>query len=80
MQILIFIIGLSLGITLMSILQINRLNNLRIEIDNNYIHKEKIYKRIRELELNSKCTLDVKIHTLSDSIEYSIKQLEKLLN
>lgn len=79
MQILIFIIGLSLGITLMSILQINRLNNLRIEIDNNYIHKNKIYKRIQELELNSKCTLDVKIHTLSDSIEYAIKELEKLL-
>lgn len=80
MQILIFIIGLSLGITLMSILQINRLNNLRIEIDKNYIHKDKIYKRIQELELNSKCTLDVKIHTLSDSIEYTIKELEKLLN
>ena len=79
MQILIFIIGLSLGIILMSILQINRLNNLRIEIDNNYINKNKIYKRIRELELNSKCTLDVKIHTLSDSIEYAIKELEKLL-
>ena len=63
----------------MSILQINRLNNLRIEIDNNYIPKNKIYKRIQELELNSKCTLDVKIHTLSDSIEYAIKELEKLL-
>lgn len=79
MQILIFIIGLSLGIFLMSILQINRLNNLRIEIDNNYIHKEKIYKRIRELELNSKCTLDVKIHTLSDTFEYAKEELEKLL-
>lgn len=79
MQILIFIIGLSLGIFLMSILQINRLNNLRIEIDNNYIHKNKIYKRIRELELNSKCTLDVKIHTLSDTMKYTIKELEKLL-
>ena len=63
----------------MSILQINRLNNLRIEIDNNYIHKNKIYKRIQELEFNSKCTLDVKIHTLSDSLEYAIIELEKLL-
>lgn len=80
MQILIFIIGLSLGITLMSILQINRLNDIRTEISNNYIHKDKIYKRIKELELNSKCTLDVKIHTLSDSIEYAKDQLEKLIN
>lgn len=79
MQILIFIIGLSLGITLMSILQINRLNDIRTEISNKYINKDKIYKRIQELELNSKCTLDVKIHTLSDTMKYIIKELEKLL-
>lgn len=80
MQILIFIIGLSLGIILMSILQINRLNDIRTEISNRYINKDKIYKRIHELELNSKCALDVKINTLSDTMEYTIKQLEKLLN
>lgn len=79
MQILIFILGLITGISIMSILQINRLTEIRTEISNKYINKDKIYKRIRELELNSKCTLDVKIHTLSDSIEYSIKELEKLL-
>lgn len=38
MQILIFIIGLSLGIILMSILQINRLNDIRTEISVKY-HK-----------------------------------------
>lgn len=79
MQILIFILGLITGISIMSILQINRLTEIRTEIANKYINKDKIYKRIRELELNTKCTLDVKIHTLSDSIEYAIKELEKLL-
>lgn len=79
MQILIFILGLITGISIMSILQINKITEIRTEITNNYIHKDKIYKRIRELELNSKCTLDVKIHTLSDSIEYAKEELEKLL-
>lgn len=79
MKILLIIIGYYIGIITMCLFINNKQKEREQEVSNNYIHKNKIYKRIRELELNSKCTLDVKIHTLSDSIEYAIKELEKLL-
>lgn len=79
MKILLIIIGYYIGIITMCLFINNKQKEREQEISNNYIHKNKIYKRIQELELNSKCTLDVKIHTLSDSIEYAIKELEKLL-
>ena len=78
MQILFFIIGLSLGIILMSILQINRLNDIRTEISNKYINKDKIYNLTYELDTEQKTIKQTTVKY--KQIEYAKEQLEKLIN
>lgn len=78
MQILTFIIGLLLGIVLMSIIQVNKINDIKIDRDNFYIHKNKIYNLIYNLDIEQKT---IKQTTAKyKQIEYAKEQLEKLLN
>lgn len=78
MQILFFILGLILGITLMSVLQINKINDIKIDRDNFYIHKNKVYNLAYELDIDQKT---IKQTTAKyKQIEYAKEQLEKLLN
>ena len=78
MQILIFIKGLSLGIILMSVLQVNKINDIKIDRDYFYIHKNKVYNLTYELDIEQKT---IKQTTAKyKQIEYAKEQLEKLLN
>lgn len=78
MNFLFYILGVFTGIALICILQINRLNDIRIEISNKYINKDKIYNLTYELELEQKT---IKQTTAKyKQIEYAKEQLEKLLN
>lgn len=79
MDILIFIIGIIFGVITMSIFQINKINEIEQDKTNNFIHKNKIYKKIRELDEYKELTLDVKVHSLYDTYQFAKEQLEKLL-
>lgn len=70
------IIGYVIGILHMSIFKISEINDLENEI---ILQRTKIQNRIAELEFHKTCTINTKVHTLSDTYNYIIKDLERLL-
>lgn len=69
-------IGYGIGILFMSLFKISKINDLENEI---ILQKTKIQNRIAELEFHKSCTINTKVHTLSDTYNYIIKDLERLL-
>lgn len=79
MEILFFILGLSLGVVLTCTVQINKQKDSENYYHKNYIPKRKIKEKIIELDYFKDCSPDVKIYTISQAHEFAIIKLQELL-
>lgn len=80
MEILLYLLGLSTGVFIMCITQINKLKDIQSEVSENYIPKYIIVDRINQLKnFNKKIKSDLKIYNQNEEIEYAINQLKLVL-